>query len=245
MSFSTQLAALVEQIDRGEDVEQAREKATQILKQIAPADLVRIEDELVQNGLSLDKVRHLCCSHMRASAGERDGFRARLPEGHVVATMMDEHSHILERLERLEQVVEAVPGDAPDPQTLEEIHGIATFLVGTEPHHQREEKILFPLLMDRGMTGPPTVMTAEHVELRMLKHEVQDGARALLDGQTRSWSEVRDPALSLVQMLREHIFKEDHILYPMAVQVIQDPEVWVEARRRCDEVGYCCHHPAG
>jgi hypothetical protein len=46
-------------------------------------------------------------------------------------------------------------------------------------------------------------------------------------------------ARALVGMLREHIAKEDNVLYPMAVRVIRDPAVWAELRRRCDEIGYC------
>ena len=119
---------------------------------------------------------------------------------------------------------------------------IGTHLVGVEPHHQREEQVLFPALRDRGLEGPPTMMEIEHVELRTLKHAiVEDCTKLLAEGPGR-WSELRHTAQSLVGMLREHIWKEDTILYPMALRLISDPADWSELKQRCDEVGYCSHH---
>ncbi len=44
--------------------------------------------------------------------------------------------------------------------------------------------------------------------------------------------------------LRDHIFKENNILYPMAVQVILEPEKWADMKLKCDEIGYCCFTPS-
>lgn len=44
--------------------------------------------------------------------------------------------------------------------------------------------------------------------------------------------------------LREHILKENTILYPAAFKAINDPNTWVEIRRKCDEIGYCCFTPS-
>ncbi len=46
----------------------------------------------------------------------------------------------------------------------------------------------------------------------------------------------------LPQELQSHIFKEDNILYQIALQVLS-PEDWVEVKRLCDELGYCCFTP--
>jgi DUF438 domain-containing protein len=46
-------------------------------------------------------------------------------------------------------------------------------------------------------------------------------------------------ATSIVTMGREHILTEDKILYPIAVQLIEDPKDWLRIRALCDEVGYC------
>ncbi|MEM4979612.1 MAG: DUF438 domain-containing protein [Candidatus Bathyarchaeia archaeon] len=47
----------------------------------------------------------------------------------------------------------------------------------------------------------------------------------------------------IVQNLNGHIFKEDNILYPTALQVIPE-QGWREIKRKFDEIGYCCLTPS-
>ena len=49
----------------------------------------------------------------------------------------------------------------------------------------------------------------------------------------------------LAPTLREHIFKENNILYPTALEVIDNTEVWVRLKGECDKIGYCCFKPNG
>jgi hypothetical protein len=46
----------------------------------------------------------------------------------------------------------------------------------------------------------------------------------------------------ITEALSSHIYKEDHILYPAALQTITAEE-WQEIREQCDELGYCCFTP--
>ena len=47
----------------------------------------------------------------------------------------------------------------------------------------------------------------------------------------------------IVPTLREHIYKENNILYPAALQVIEDDRVWQKLKDECDSIGYCCFTP--
>jgi DUF438 domain-containing protein len=47
----------------------------------------------------------------------------------------------------------------------------------------------------------------------------------------------------IASTLREHIFKENNILYPMALQVVADEGVWQRLKTECDAIGYCCFTP--
>jgi hemerythrin-like domain-containing protein len=169
-------------------------------------------------------------------------LRASLPDDHPVATMLDEHQAILGMLERLARLTAAsASGARPARSELEELERVAEGLIGAEPHHQREEQVLFPALQERGVHGPPEAMASEHVRLRALKHTVHDLVRRMLSGSEDLWPQARAAAESLIEMLRSHIAKEDGVLYPMALRVIREPAVWAGLRRRCDAIGYCCH----
>jgi len=54
--------------------------------------------------------------------------------------------------------------------------------------------------------------------------------------------QLQEPALALAEMFSSHFYKENNILFPTALKVIEKDE-WKEIRRQFDEVGYCCFTP--
>lgn len=182
-----------------------------------------------------------CCGHHdhHAFGGARSAFRGRLPPDHVLAVLMDEHVRILAQLDQLERLAADLP--SAGGMVFARIESIGHQLLAAEPHHQREEQVLFPALRERGIDGPPNVMEAEHVELRALKHQIVDLAAKSTMGDTLAIQPLRAAAHALVSTLRAHIEKEDSILYPMAFATIPDHD-WTGLSARCDAIGYCCHH---
>jgi hemerythrin-like domain-containing protein len=95
-------------------------------------------------------------------------------------------------------------------------------------HHAKEEDQLFVKMVDCGMPrdeGPIGVMLVEHDEGR--RHV--RGLRAIGAGDgpltPAERAEVVEHALAFVDLLREHIMKEDQILYPMAENIVPRPEM--------------------
>jgi hemerythrin-like domain-containing protein len=90
-------------------------------------------------------------------------------------------------------------------------------------HHKKEEGILFVALAANGMpqdAGPVGMMLAEHEEGRRLTRAMREGAQRVQGGDAAALSQVIQNALGYAALLRQHIQKEDHILFPMADQVI-------------------------
>ncbi|MEE9464707.1 MAG: hemerythrin domain-containing protein, partial [Candidatus Neomarinimicrobiota bacterium] len=114
-------------------------------------------------------------------------------------------------------------------------------LVDAEKHHAREEQVLFPEMESRGVSGPTNVMRQEHDFLRPLKQRLlgQAGSGPGDRPFDQLKQAISDTAGRLVPNLAAHIQKEDGVLYPMALQVIDDPAVWEDMKKRCDEIGYC------
>ena len=94
-------------------------------------------------------------------------------------------------------------------------------------HHAKEEQHLFPLLEVRGFRregGPTGVMFAEHDQGR----RYLSGMRAAVDGAAAGDGDAVLQfilhARAYVGLLREHIRKEDHCLFPMAEQALSDAD---------------------
>ncbi len=94
------------------------------------------------------------------------------------------------------------------------------------------------------MQGPPMVMREEHKQLRPRKRELKELVQDF-DGQDFKGFQRRLDALAnfIVPTLREHIYKENNILYPAALQIIDDAGVWQRLKAECDAIGYCCFTP--
>lgn len=91
-------------------------------------------------------------------------------------------------------------------------------------HHRKEEGILFPALEAAGIPaegGPIGVMLFEHEEGRKLTAAMRAAAEQLEAGESQAAAAVARSALGYVALLRQHIAKENNVLFPMADQVIR------------------------
>jgi hemerythrin-like domain-containing protein len=90
-------------------------------------------------------------------------------------------------------------------------------------HHAKEEKLLFVKMAERGMPvedGPIAVMLQEHDQGRARVRAVAAAIPQAGEGDFAAATAVRTNLLAFVQLLRQHISKEDNILYPMADQLL-------------------------
>ena len=86
-------------------------------------------------------------------------------------------------------------------------------------HHGKEEDLLFAWMAQRGMpthVGPVAVMLDEHRSGRALIARMQ---AAVAGGEAQAFAAA---ALQYVDLLRDHIAKEDGVLFPMAESMLDD-----------------------
>ncbi len=90
-------------------------------------------------------------------------------------------------------------------------------------HHRKEEGVLFEAMVRAGLpreVGPIGVMLSEHEQGRAFTRGMRAAAERLAAGDTSAASAVVANARGYAALLRQHIQKEDGILFPMADQVI-------------------------
>jgi hemerythrin-like domain-containing protein len=129
--------------------------------------------------------------------------------------LRDEHRVILRALDVLEmaaaQLVRGRP--LPDGWWPEIIAWLRSF--ADKNHHAKEESSLFPAMVKAGVPsegGPIAVMLEEHERGRALVRAMEAGAAAARAAKAREY----------VALLREHIDKENGVLFPMADAVLDD-----------------------
>lgn len=92
-------------------------------------------------------------------------------------------------------------------------------------HHAKEEDVLFEALVENGMpkeNSPVAAMLMEHDEGRRYVRAMEEAAREALEGKPGRNLIIAASANNYLLLLREHISKEDNILYPLAERLIPE-----------------------
>ncbi|MBT1077088.1 hemerythrin domain-containing protein [Geobacter grbiciae] len=92
-------------------------------------------------------------------------------------------------------------------------------------HHAKEEEILFEALITNGMpreNSPVAAMLMEHDQGRAYVKAMEEAALAAEGGDTSRTGALAENARAYLTLLREHIDKEDTILYPLAERIIPE-----------------------
>ncbi|MGO5091202.1 DUF438 domain-containing protein [Clostridium sp. LCP25S3_F10] len=223
--------------------DEIRKEAINLVKDIDAIDLSIAEQQLIEEGMEPQDLRHLCDIHMEVLKDELSKIKTKISKGHVVYTLIDEHDKILKFLEDLEKVNSDIQNTKSYDEAKEKIdslHKLAENILDAENHHQREEKVLFVEMEKREITGPTRIMRMEHDDLRLRKKELKrlsENADKMKFDEFKS--KVDKTSKYIIFNLRDHIFKENYILYPSSIEAIKGKDIWDDMKRRCDEIGYC------
>ena len=137
--------------------------------------------------------------------------------------LMEEHGVIERVLTALETAANRVSqGDEIQPAFfVNAALFIKNFADGS--HHHKEEGVLFVAMTESGIPtqgGPIGVMLAEHEQGRAFTRGMKEAAEKWEAGDLSARATVVENALGYVALLRQHIQKENKILFPMADRLI-------------------------
>jgi DUF438 domain-containing protein len=116
---------------------------------------------------------------------------------------------------------------------------VVSHLSGGEHHIEIEEKTIFPELEKAGLAVLPTILAAEHFDLRYYTQQLQELVYRCctldFDEFKRSLDQI---VCYIVPLKQEHIFKEDNMLYPIAFGLIKEETAWRQLHVMWEQVGY-------
>lgn len=154
----------------------------------------------------------------------------------AIETLMNEHRVIERVLDALVAFAEEIRRKGTtEKEELARFVAFASSFADT-CHHGKEEGVLFTAMVEHGFPrdgGPIAVMLMEHDQGRGFVRSLRTRAE-----QAESWSdgdrqEIVEAACGYADMLREHIQREDGVLYPMAEQHLP-PEALQRVGEDCE-----------
>lgn len=133
--------------------------------------------------------------------------------------LKDEHQGVLLALSILEEINKKLEHkEKVDPSHLEQILEFLKIFVD-KCHHSKEEDVLFPEMEKAGVPkdgGPIGMMLLEHDMGRSYIKGLSKAIEKYLTGDSKASQQIVKNAERYVTLLREHIEKENDILYEIA-----------------------------
>ncbi len=242
-----QLKELLGELKKGKVSNETKKKAKELFQEIDAKTLGIVEQELIREGISHDEIRKsLCDIHLEVLKDSLVSKKIEVSAPHPVNTFIEEHKIIISNLNELSSIINRLKSKNDFKnmvEDLEKLKEITHHLIEAENHHKREEEALFPKLEKHDIVEPPEIMKMDHVEFRKRKQELYKISQNHEDYNFKEFKKnVIELGEYLTKELESHIFKEDNILYQIALQVLSNKE-WEEVKKECDKIGYCCFTP--
>ncbi|PLR82188.1 PAS domain S-box protein [Bacillus canaveralius] len=239
------LKEIIKALHHGASVEEVKAQFEEAVGNTSVAEISQLEHSLMEEeGIPVEEVQRLCSVHTAIFKGAIEEIhRPDHPEyqpGHPVHTFKLENKEIdllvdfkiklhLERFEREDN-------DKHVFKLIEDLN----LLLDIDKHYSRKENLLFPYLEKYGIYGPTQVMWAID---DCIRESIKDAKQKLMNYQGGRQAVVA-VINYVIREVKEMIFKEENILFPMALETLAEDE-WIKIAYESDEIGYCLTAPVG
>lgn len=233
------LKEVIRELHAGKAVEEVKAKFAEAIDGVSPIEISQMENQLVKEGLAIEDIQYLCNVHAAVFKGSIEEIHH--PEevpGHPVYTMRRENEAIEEYIEGKLMVNLASFREEDSEENIIKLIEDLNLLFDIDKHYSRKENLIFPYLEKYNITAPPQVMWGVDDEIRALIKE----AKLMLTDYRKNKEEVVDKIEETCHEIKEMIYKEDKILFPMALETLTEDE-WINIYRESDEIGYALIEP--
>jgi DUF438 domain-containing protein len=198
---------------------------------------------LADEGIEITEVHRLYAAHTAMFKGAiEEEAREQHPEeqpGHPVHTFKLENAALENLLAEQLEIHLAAFENKDSAETVYKLIEDINLLLDIDKHFSRKENLIFPYLEKYGIYGPTTNMWRID---DFIRDSIKDAKQKLVQyqGDTHSVIEVINYC---IEEVRAMIYREEHILFPMALTNFTEDE-WVKIAHESGEIGFCLTEPA-
>lgn len=232
------LKEIIMELHNGKSVEEVKPRFEELIKGVSAAEITEMEQALISGGLPVSEVQRLCDVHAAVFKGSIEDIH-REPEslkaaGHPVQIFKQENRELENLIEgKLAPLLDRIK-TADDQDTISKLLEGFRLLLEVDRHYARKENLLFPYLEKYGITAPPKVMWGVDDEIRAAIRETI----RMLENYGGDREALLGKANEAMDKVKEMIFKEENILFPMAMDTLSEDE-WQKIYDESPEFGYC------
>ncbi len=232
------LKELISELHSGKSVDEVKERFEKLIEGVSPTEISEMEHSLMMDGMPVEEVQRLCDVHAAVFKGSIEEIhRPQKPEdvpGHPVHTFKLENKKIESLIDKIKTDIEKFRSqDTHD--NIQNLRNDFEKLWEIDKHYSRKENLLFPFMEKYQITAPPKVMWGVDDEIR---DALKDVKALLADYSSVNREQLADKAEETAVRVKEMIFKEENILFPMVMETLSEDE-WFIIEEGSSEIGYC------
>ena len=226
-----QLKEIIKQLHAGRAFSDLKDTFQDLLKGASAQEIVHIEQALIAEGLPVEQIQFLCDVHVALFKESLDTqLPPELQPGHPIYTFRAENEFVELLLHALDEKIGKLK-QADDKDLRAQITADIEKLKQMNLHYLRKENLLFPILEKYGFSGPSSVMWGIHDEIRADWLELGE---LVTNSQP---TQIFEKYAVLQHKVREMNYKEEHILFPNALERLS-PEEWAIVYIGEPEIGF-------
>jgi hemerythrin-like domain-containing protein len=144
-----------------------------------------------------------------------------------IAVFMQEHDVALVELQRLKKSADQLSRDGYSEKAFQQLlNAMAYIETEISIHNRKEDEILFPVL-EQYVEGPTALMRKDHLHLAKLYRVLRKRVKQFQQNHTDivALQEIQETATAFVQLMVNHIQKENQILFPLVQRFLSKKEL--------------------
>ncbi|MEH7304597.1 DUF438 domain-containing protein [Neobacillus drentensis] len=239
------LKELFVDLHHGRNLDEVKAHFDALIGRITVDEMTRLQHEFIEEGsIPLAELQQIYQQHSAIFQGAidfetHDNGKQEYQPGHPVHTFKLENQEIDKLLSTKLQVHLDAFAKEDSAENIYQLIEDINLLLDIDKHYSRKENLIFPYLEKYGIYGPTTNMWRID---DFIRDAIKDGRQQLANylGDKQAVINVLN---FVIQELAGMIYKEENILFPMALNHFTEDE-WVKIAHESDEIGYCLIAPA-
>ncbi|WML60331.1 DUF438 domain-containing protein [Neobacillus sp. PS2-9] len=239
----TILKGIFQDLHNGRNLDEVKAHFDALIGKITVDEITQLQHEFSEDGsIPKDELQRIYQEHSVIFQGsierEKNLEKPEGAPGHPVHTFKLENREIEKLLQQQVQVhVDEFAKDDSSENIFHLLQDI-NLLLDIDKHYSRKENLLFPYLEKYGIFGPTTNMWRIDDFIRDAIKEAKQKL-ASYQGERQEVLGVLD---FVIQEVSGMIYKEENILFPMALKNLSEDE-WIKIAHESDEIGFCLSGP--
>ncbi len=243
MDRETELANIILAMSSQASSQLIGDRTKEILALADSREVAHAQQRVLEAGMDLDDLFVTWQQNRRILPDVEATMRRELPDNHLVQRILSEHDMILCFIADLEEFnirIQQLEFAASNTSEIRKLEHITSHLARSVEHSEREDQVVFPELLRRGFPGPGEIISLQHQQLGVRIEELQQLVWAVDQVAFDAFkARLRQLVEYIVPVMKRHIFIENNLILPLALELIEDPLCWARMKEICDDIGYC------